>query len=150
MTRYQAEFESRCKKRVEGWADYAEDLRSLADKAYPDLQLEARERLTLLSYLKQPEQLQVAFSVRQCRPATLDDAMTVTLEMESYLAPPRSSVQSVSNNEDPISEELPMPVAATSTDQITELTALMERLSEHVQTLERRQSTLAPPEGPSR
>ena len=68
MTRYQAEFESRCKKRAEGWADYAENLCSLADKAYPDLQPEARERLALQSYLKQLEQPQVASpSSVQCK-----------------------------------------------------------------------------------
>ena len=92
MTRYQAEFESRCKKRTEGWADFAEDLRSLVDKAFPDLQPEAREHLALQSYLKQLDHPQVAFSVRQCRPATLDDAVTATLEMESYVSSPWSGV----------------------------------------------------------
>ena len=36
---------------VEGWADFADNLRSLADKAYPELQEEARERLSLNRYL---------------------------------------------------------------------------------------------------
>ena len=36
-TRYRAEFEARRKKANEGWADFADELRSLADKAYPEL-----------------------------------------------------------------------------------------------------------------
>ena len=46
-TRYQAEFEARRKKPAESWADLGDDLRSLVDKAYPDLQAEARECLAL-------------------------------------------------------------------------------------------------------
>ena len=80
ITRYQAEFESRKKKRTEGWADFAEDLSSLADRAFPDLQPEARECLDLQKYLQQLDQPQVAFSVKQIRPKTLDDAV----KMESY------------------------------------------------------------------
>ena len=78
MTRYQAEFETRRKKRTEGWADFGEDLRSLADRAFPDLQPEARECLALQSYLKQLDQPQVAFSVKQTRPRTLDEAVAAT------------------------------------------------------------------------
>jgi len=36
-TRYEAEFQSRRKRAGEGWADFADDLRRLADKAYPTL-----------------------------------------------------------------------------------------------------------------
>ena len=86
-TRYQAEFQTRRKKKSENWADFVEDLRVLADKAFPELQEDARERLALNSYLGQLEQPQVAFSVKQKRPLTLDDAVTATLEMESYMIP---------------------------------------------------------------
>ena len=68
MTRYQAEFETRRKRRTEGWADLAEDLRSLADRAFPDLQADARECLALQTYLQQLDQPQVAFAVKQTRP----------------------------------------------------------------------------------
>ena len=64
-TRYQAEFQARRKKPSEGWAHIADELRSLADKVYPDLQEEARERLSLNAYLSQLPQPQIAFSVRQ-------------------------------------------------------------------------------------
>lgn len=64
-TRYQAEFQTRRKKKFENWADF---VRLLADKAFPELQDEARERLALNSYLSQLDQPQVAFSVKQKRP----------------------------------------------------------------------------------
>ena len=138
MTRYQAEFESRSKKRTEGWADFAEDLRSLVDKAFPDLKPEARERFALQSYLKQLDHPQVAFSVRQRRPATLDDAVTATLEMKSYVSSPRSGVQSVSSGpgSEDVTVEVTTPVATASTDTTARLTELMEKLTERVQTLE--------------
>ena len=86
-TRYQAEFQLHRKKSAEGWADFADDLRNLADKAYPTLQEEAKERLSLNSYLAQLPQPQISFSVRQKQPATLDEAVAATIEMESYFPP---------------------------------------------------------------
>ena len=62
-TRYQAEFQTRRKKAGEGWADLADELRSLADKAYPDLQEEARQRLALNAYLGQLPQPQILKSL---------------------------------------------------------------------------------------
>ena len=58
-TRFQAEFQSRKKKPSEGWADFADDLQTLVDKAYPSLQPEARERLAVNSYLQQLSHPQV-------------------------------------------------------------------------------------------
>ena len=82
------EFQTRRKVRGEGWADFGEDLRVLADKAYPDLQVEARERLSLNRYLDQLSDPQVAFGVRQVAPRTVDEAVTATLRMESYKVRP--------------------------------------------------------------
>ena len=64
-TRYQAEFQARKKKPSEGWADFADDLQSLAEKAYPTLQHEARELLAINAYLQQLTQPQVAFCVKR-------------------------------------------------------------------------------------
>ena len=83
--RYQAEFQARHKKLSEGWADYAQDLQILVDKAFPHLQAEAREQMALTHYLGQIDNTQLAFSVKQQKPATLDSAVSSTLEMESYL-----------------------------------------------------------------
>ena len=64
-TRYQAEFQTRRKKKTENWADLAEDLLFQADKAYPDLDSKARETLALNAYLAQLDNPQIAFGVRQ-------------------------------------------------------------------------------------
>ena len=59
--------------------------RHLADKAYPDLQEEARERLALNHYLSHLYDPQLGFSMRQSKPASVNEAVRTTLEMESYL-----------------------------------------------------------------
>ena len=41
--RYQAEFQARRKIQSKGWANFAQDLQNLADKAFPHLQAEARD-----------------------------------------------------------------------------------------------------------
>ena len=82
---YQAEFQSRRKKRTESWADFADDLKTLVDKGYPDLGEDAREQISLHAYLQQLEPPQVAFSVKQKRPKTLVEAVTTTIETETYV-----------------------------------------------------------------
>ena len=62
-------------------------IKLLTDKAYPDLENKARECLTLNHYLGQIENPQVAFSVRQRQPTSLVEAVSATIEMESYLQP---------------------------------------------------------------
>ena len=112
------------KKANEGWADFADD--ALADKGYPTLQEEAREQLAINAFLQQLTQPQIAFSVKQKRPKTLDDAVAATLEMESYLAGP-SPVGIASS-----AENLPVcPVSALS--QVDKLTQAVEQLTERVE-----------------
>ncbi|KAL5460388.1 hypothetical protein EMCRGX_G033834 [Ephydatia muelleri] len=81
---YTAEFQVRRKERKQDWADFAQDLRMLADKAFPDLQMEARDCLSLNRFLDQITDPQINFAVKQRRPKTLDEAVAATLEMESY------------------------------------------------------------------
>jgi dsDNA-binding SOS-regulon protein len=131
QTRYQAEFQTRRKKAGEGWADFADDLKSLADKAYPTLQEEARERLSITAYLQQLSQPQVAFSVKQKRPDTLDSAVAATLEMESYLTLPSqggttSAIQSESESVCPVD----------TTDKVDKLTRMVEQLAIQVGRLQ--------------
>ena len=72
---------------MEGWAAFTEDLKVLANKAFPRLQDDAKEQLALSRYLGQLTNHQIAFNVRQKRPQTLDEAVSATLELESYLIP---------------------------------------------------------------
>ena len=132
QTRYQAEFQTRRKKASEGWADFADDLKSLADKAYPSLQDEARERLSINAYLQELTQPQVAFSVRQKRPETLNDAVAATLEMESYTPlPGQAGVASALPQ-----EEEPAVCPIDAIDKIEKLTRTVERLAEQVERLQ--------------
>ena len=127
-TRYQAEFQARRKKAGEGWADFADDIRSLADKAYPDLQEEARERLSLNAYFSQLPQPQISFSVRQKQPTTLDDTVAATLEMESYLSP-----QAVHST---LQEHGESASGVGAVSQITQLAHVVGRLAEQVEKMQ--------------
>ena len=91
---YLAELQTRTKKRTEDWAAFGEDLKLLAEKAYPDLTDDAREQLALNQYLARLDNPQVAFAVKQGKPKTTSDAIRLTLEIESYLQP--STKQTVS------------------------------------------------------
>ena len=130
-TRYQAEFQSRRKKTNEGWADFADDLQFLAEKAYPSLQHEARERLAINTYLQQLPQPQMAFSVKQKNPETLDDAVAATLEMESYVESPHNHAGTVSTLQ---SETETATVAIIG--PVEKLTRMVERLTEQVEALQ--------------
>lgn len=143
QTRYQAEFQARRKKPSEGWADFAEDLQSLVDKAYPALQNEARERLAINSYLQQLTDPQVAFSVRQKRPETLDDAVAATLEMESYALP--TAHAGVVSTLQPEPESEPETASVAAIDPIERLTNIVQRLTEQVETLKLETSKAAHP-----
>lgn len=81
---YAAEFQTRRKGKTETWADFAEDLRRLADRAHSDLEEAAREKLSLTRYLDQIADSQVSFGVKQSRPRNLDEAVAATLELESF------------------------------------------------------------------
>ena len=100
----------------------------LADKAFPQLQSDAKEQLALNHYLRQLTDHHIAFNVRQKRPQTLDEAVSITLELESYLVPSGllSSRPSVG--------ELPTSQVVAGVHQSQEmmmqmLTKMMERLT---------------------
>ena len=82
-----AEFQARQKTKSEDWASFADNLRLLTDKAYPDLQAEAQEALALNRFLSQLDDPQINFTVRQKQPGNIDQAVQYTLEAESYLSP---------------------------------------------------------------
>ena len=130
----------RAKKHSEGWADFAEDLRRLVDKAYPDLEANAREQLALSQYLSRPHnpQLEVGFAVKQQRPRKLEEAVRITLEVESYLvkAPTVAQVQTPSNVSDVDQDQFPV----ASVKQSTEL-ALVRAVDQLTQRLERLEDT---------
>ena len=82
---YAAEFQCRKKDRAESWGDFADALKILVEKAFPNLQPAAKETLALNQYLTQLENPQTAFGVKQRWPSSLVEAVSFTIEMESYL-----------------------------------------------------------------
>ena len=121
---YRTELLTRRKKQNEGWAVFGEDLKILADKAYADLPVEARERFALNQYLTQLDNPQVAFSVKQTKPSTVDDAVRSTLEMESFLKP--SGAASVS----PLSVESEGTETVAATSQDDTMKRILERIDQ--------------------
>ena len=136
-TRYLAEFQARRKKSTGGWADFADDLKALA---YPTLQDEAREQLAINAFLQQLSPPEVAFSVKQKRPNTLDDAVAATIELESYVSPPPANVSTTQ----------PKMAFSPVTDdsQLKQLTRAVEHLTEQVEHL--RNAGARPPRRSSR
>ena len=134
-TRYQAEFQARRKRAGEGWADFVNDLRDQADKAYPTLQEEARERLSINAYLAQLPKPQISFSGRQKEPSTIDDAVGATLEMESYR--PSQILSSVCTSvPGPEEGSTTACLNVDSVDQVSSLTRMVEKLADQVEKLQ--------------
>jgi hypothetical protein len=84
---YIAKFYARKRGKTEGWADFADDLRVLVDKAYLDLDQNAKQLITLQQYLGQVEDSQLSFAIKQRTPRTVEEAVQATLELESYRQP---------------------------------------------------------------
>lgn len=59
----------------------------------------AREWLAVNQHLQQLEHTQVAFSVKQKRPAKLNEVVSLTLEMEAYTLKPGRVVAGVQGEE---------------------------------------------------
>ena len=138
---YLVEWHSRRKGNMEGWAEFAEDLKRLTQNAYPDLDGTAKEQMALVQYLAQLQNPQVAISVKQKRPKTVDKAVAATLEMESYLIMPVSiNTERRVNQVDmdsPIAEEDDLTVAAMGNVSYQgELYHTMKKLLERVENIE--------------
>ena len=133
--RYQAEFQARRKKQSEGWANFAQDLQNLADKAFPHLQAEARDQLALTHYLSQIENPQLAFSVKQQKPANLDAAVSATLEMESYL-PSKVVTVGTAGTDVECPMEQKTVIASTATGGSESTSSLMKQLLERMDKME--------------
>ena len=136
-----AQFQARKKTKTEGWAEFADAVKLLCDKAYPDLEDKARERLALNLYLGQIDNPQIAFSVRQRQLQTLVTAVCATIEMEPYLQPKPSRITQVEP------EKGIEPVIAAIQHQQTALLNTLDKVVERLDKLEMK--TQEPPKGPS-
>ena len=127
---YKAEFNTRKKQKSESWADFSDDLRQLVNKAFPKLQAEAREELALSRYLDQLCPPQISFAVKQRRPKNLHEAVSSTVELETYLPKePSTGVQVVHESYE---TQPPTPVQAVQPQQLLEA---IQKLVDRVEKL---------------
>ena len=105
----------------------------LASKAFPTLQDEAREELALSRYLDQLSDPQVSFGVKQRRPKTIHEAVSSTIELQSYLLTKSSNC-----NVRQVTEKEPEEEAAVAMIQSTQkgLMEMMQKLVGRVEQLE--------------
>ena len=87
---YKVELERRRKSDKQSWADYGDSLSQLVRKAFPNLQDEAREQLALSRYMDQLKDPQISFAVKQRRPQNIQEAVSATIELQSYLVKPHT------------------------------------------------------------
>ena len=99
-------------------------------KAFPNLQDEAREQLALNRYMDQLKDPQISFAVKQRRPQNIQEAVSATIELQSYLVKPHTqgAVQQVQKEEEGA-------VAAIKLTQASMLEA-MQKLVNRVEQLE--------------
>ena len=119
---YAAEFQARRRREKESWGDLADDIRAIADHAYPDLDDKAREQLSLDRFLGLIEKSAIALAVRQRNPKNLDKAVMFTLEVETHLSltsGPTSSVAAAmtTTGDFHVLSENPTAIAAIQTRQ---------------------------------
>ena len=133
---YTAEFRARCKLPSEDWPTFADDLKNLVDKALPDLDAHARERLAVDRFLAQISDPQLAFGVRQRVPKTIDDAVAATLELQAHLSLSNTTVQQAGSCELPVAAVNPSPPSRPdrTTALLEQLVSRMEKLQTEVST----------------
>ena len=132
---YKNELRHSTKRGTESWGDFADRLGVLIDKAYPELQEEAREYIALSRYFDQLEDPRIALSVRQRRPKTMLEAVSSTIELESYVLG-AAAMQA--------EHQGPQECTLTSTQTNLEamLNTLMEKLKKQEDEINERQVTI--------
>lgn len=124
-----AELNTRTRGKTEDWASFGDALRVLADKAYPHFEENARECLAVNQFLSQIHNQQVAFGVKQKRPKNVEEAVAVTIELESYLGNARSTpVAAVSSPTTTGEDSEPVAVVSSEGADIRKLTERLARL----------------------
>ena len=153
---YMAEMQTRSLNTTEDWAVFGEELKRLADKAYPDLQEEARERLALNQYLARLEHphARLAFSVRQNKPMCVDEAVRITLEMETYLQASKSAMPVQIAHVDETEEEQAAAVTAVAStkweDPLQMILRRMEKLEANLKSVHQQGPPRSKSRGPNR
>ena len=136
-TLYQMKLQTRLKQNGESWT---EDLKTLAERAYPNLVDEAKEQFALNQYLAQLTNPQVAFAVKQTRPTTIDDAVQASLEMESYSKRVPSEIVQVTEDIGEDTGAVAVAAARVPND-VKMLLEKMDRMETQMREMQLQQST---------
>ena len=129
---YKIEFEKRGKNEEDTWPDFADELMVLARRAFPGLQNESKEIIALNKFLANLQDPRVCLAVRQRRPRTLREAVSATLEMESYLL----TLPVTSDDNDDCSDGFSNVKRVGSTTGDLEVLEEIRRLAKRVEQLE--------------
>ena len=122
---YKNELRHSTKRATKSWSDFTDRLGVLTDKAYPELQEEAREYIALSRYFDQLEDPRIALSMRQRRPKTMSEAVLSTIDLESYVL-----------REAAIQAEHQGPQECTVSSTQPNLVAMLNTLMEKLKNLE--------------
>ena len=136
---YIAELRTRRRRKGEDWATFGEELKLTAERAYPDLGADAREQIALTQYLSAIINPQLAFSVRQSKPKSVEAAVTTTMEMESYLGPRPVQVAMVgaaSSDDVTVDDPDKVEIAAVTNRRETTTIDLLQKLTDRLDKLE--------------
>ena len=135
---YLAEFSTRRRRPTESWKDFAEDLRRLASKAYPDLDNSATEQIALTHFIASIVDQQISFAVNQTTPKSLDKAVRATLQLETYLT--TSRMTNVNNIQEQPMWETQSTNAVGWKTQENKFEQLLETITTKLENLENRVS----------
>ena len=102
--------------------------------------------MALMHYLSQIDDVQIAFNVRQRKPTTLDEAVSATLELESYLQP-KLSVSEVTKNYVETEEAVTALSQDSTAVMMKQLLERIERMEAELTTGKKQETDMAPDRG---
>ena len=123
-----AEFQTQCKRQDETWGDLVDNLRTLAERAFPELDERAKEKLSVDCFLSLLDRSDVALAVHQNKPKCLDDTVVATLEIESILALSSSRTGTLIGNCSIVEDNLQPPPTISAVQQHHQTSAMTEML----------------------
>lgn len=90
---YRCQIKSRLRNKTETLSELGQEIKRLVRMAYPQATIEVREQLAKDSFIDALNDSDLQWPVRQGRPETVDDAVQLALEYESYLAGRKRTIQ---------------------------------------------------------
>ena len=94
-----------------------------ADRAFPELEDKARDQLSLDRYLSMLEKSEIALAVWQKRPKSIDEGVSYTLEIETYVSTLQAGrhVSSAQESDPDVEKKAAINTAQAKQDAILEI-----------------------------